>query len=139
VPDEPAFMMIGRVPPWGFGLARMPASLKNCPSKSKSPPSDQARLTTSTHSCAKCVARFMIALCDPEHFELAFIPAGNDVEPEATFADLVAGDAFLGGDDGIEQWGMDGTEYGDALVAASRPAAQVLVSSVSPWKSVSPP
>jgi hypothetical protein len=57
----------------------------------------------------------MIALLDPEHLELAFIPAGNDVEPKATFADLVAGDAFLGGDDGIKQWGMDGTEYGDAL------------------------
>ena len=63
----------------------------------------------------ECVARFMIALLDPEHLELAFIPAGNDVEPEATFADLVAGDAFLGRDDGIEQRGMDGTEYGDAL------------------------
>jgi len=24
----------------------------------------------------------MIALCDPEHFELAFIPAGNDVSPK---------------------------------------------------------
>ena len=31
VPEEPAFMIIGRVPPNGFGLARTPASLKNSP------------------------------------------------------------------------------------------------------------
>ena len=52
VPDEPAFMMIGRVPPNGFGLARTPRELEEPSLEVELPGSLQARLTTSIHSCA---------------------------------------------------------------------------------------
>ena len=52
VGDAPAFMISGRVPPTGFGLARMPLSLRYWPSKSKSDFGDQICLIASIHSCA---------------------------------------------------------------------------------------
>ena len=70
------------------------------------------------------VAGVVLALLDAEHLELAFVPAGDDVEPEAPFADVVGGDELLGGDQRMEQRRMHGAEHGDPLVArqqAGRP------------------
>ena len=39
------------------------------------------------------VARFMVALLDAEHLELAFVPADDEVESEAAVADMVGGHA----------------------------------------------
>ena len=85
------------------------------------------------------VARVVLALADAEHLELALVPADHEVDAETAFADVVDGDEFLRGDHRIEQRRVHGAEHRDAPVAASRPAAQVTVSSVAPWKSVSPP
>ena len=52
VPDEPAFMMSGRLPPTGLGNARTPLSLNQRPSKSNVPGSVQQRCTTDSHSSA---------------------------------------------------------------------------------------
>ena len=57
----------------------------------------------------------MIALLDAEHRELALVPADDDVQPEAAFADMVGGDHLLRRNDRIEQRRMHGAEHGDAL------------------------
>src|SRR6202030_4470678 len=46
-PDEPAFIISGRVPPNGFGQARAALRCRNSPSKSKVSSRVQACLTTS--------------------------------------------------------------------------------------------
>jgi hypothetical protein len=61
------------------------------------------------------VARLVLALLHAEHLELALVPAGDDVEAEAALADVVGGDALLGGDDRMKQRRMHGAEHGDAL------------------------
>ncbi len=76
----------------------------------------------------------MIALLDAEHLELALVPADDDVQAEPPLADMIGGDHFLGGDHGVEQRRMHGAEHGDVFGRlASRPVAQVMVSSVAPW------
>ena len=67
------------------------------------------------------VAVLVLALLDAEHVELALVPADHDVEPEAALADVVGGDHFLGGDDGIEDRRVHGAEHGDVLGAGEQP------------------
>ena len=50
----------------------------------------------------KFVAIVMVALRHAEHLELALVPAGDDVQPEAALADMIGGDHFFGGDQGME-------------------------------------
>ena len=78
------------------------------------------------------VAQFVLALLDAEHFELALVPADHKIEPEASVADVVGGHTFLRRDDRVEQRRVHRAEDCHALVDASRPAAQVMVSSVAP-------
>jgi len=44
----------------------------------------------------------MIALLDPEHRELALVPADDDVQSEPPFADVIGGDHLLGGNHRVE-------------------------------------
>ena len=67
------------------------------------------------------VARLVLALLHAEHLELALVPAGDDVEAEAAVADVVGGDALLGGDDRMEQRRVHGAEHGDALGLGEQP------------------
>ena len=57
----------------------------------------------------------MLALLDAEHREFALVPPDHDVEPEATFADMVGGHHFLGGNDRVEERRMHGAEHRHAL------------------------
>src|SRR5262245_55577310 len=61
------------------------------------------------------VARVVLALGDAEHLELALVPADHEIDAEATFADMVGGDEFLGGDQRMEQRRVHGAEHGHAL------------------------
>ena len=85
------------------------------------------------------VARVVLALGDAEHFELALVPADHQIDAEATFADMIGGDELLGGDQRMEQGTCTVPNTVMRWVTESRPTAQVTVSSVLPWKSVSPP
>jgi len=44
------------------------------------------------------ITRLMVAQRGAEHLELAFVPAANEVQPEASLADVVSGNEFFGGD-----------------------------------------
>ena len=61
------------------------------------------------------VALVMLALLHAEHLELAFVPAGDDVEAEASGADLVGGDHLLGCDDRVEQRRVDRAKHRDTF------------------------
>jgi hypothetical protein len=52
----------------------------------------------------------MGALLDPEHIELALIPADDDIEAEAALADVIGGDHLLGGNHRIKDRRVHGTE-----------------------------
>ena len=60
------------------------------------------------------VARFVIALRDAEHLEFVLVPADDDVQPEAPFADVVGGHHLLGRDDEMEQRRMHRAEASDS-------------------------
>ena len=50
----------------------------------------------------------------------SFQPA-HDIDADAALADVVGGDEFLGGDQGMKQRRMHGAEHGDALRRAEEP------------------
>ncbi len=61
------------------------------------------------------VTRLVLALRHAEHLEFAVVPAGDDVEAETAFADVIGGDHLLCHDDRVEQRRVNGAEHGDAL------------------------
>ncbi len=61
------------------------------------------------------VALLVLALLHAEHLKLALVPTHDDVEPEATRADMVGCDHLLGGDHRIEQRRVHGPEHRQAL------------------------
>jgi hypothetical protein len=63
----------------------------------------------------KFVTIVMRALRHAEHLEFALVPAGDDVQAEAALADMIGGDHFLGGDQGMEQRRVYGAEDRDPL------------------------
>ena len=63
----------------------------------------------------KFVTIVMVALCHTEHLEFALVPAGDNVQAEAALADVIGGDHFLGGDQGMEQGRVYGAEDRDSL------------------------
>jgi hypothetical protein len=48
-------------------------------------------------------------------FELALVPADDDVDADAAFADVIRGDEFLGRDQRMKQWRVNGAEHRHAL------------------------
>jgi len=87
----------------------------------------------------KFVTIVMVALRHTEHLEFALVPAGDNVQAEAALADMIGGDHFLGGDQGMEQGACTVPKIVIRCVAANRPQAQVTVSNVVPWKLLEPP
>ena len=63
----------------------------------------------------KFVTIVMVPLRHAEHLEFALVPAGDDVQPEAALADMIGGDHFFGGDQGMEQRRVHGAEDRDPL------------------------
>jgi hypothetical protein len=70
------------------------------------------------------VARLVVEQIDPEHLDLRQIPAGHDVEHEASVGDVVDGGALLGGHDRMDGRHVRGGEdggIGRRSADASRP------------------
>jgi hypothetical protein len=70
----------------------------------------------------KFVTIVMRALRHAEHLEFALVPAGDDVQAEAALADMIGGDHFLGGDQGMEQRRVHGAEDRDLLGSCQQAA-----------------
>ena len=115
VADAPAFMINGRVPPWGFGFARTPLQLEKTPIEIEILVRRPGELDDIEPLLCVFVARLVIAQCRAEHLELALVPAAYDIEAEASFADMICGDEFLGRDQRREQRRMHGAEHSKPL------------------------
>ena len=70
----------------------------------------------------KLVTIVMVTLRHAEHLKLALVPAGDDVQAEAALADMIGGDHFLGGDQGMEQRRVHGAEDRDPLCCRKQTA-----------------
>jgi len=63
----------------------------------------------------KFVTIVMLPLRHAEHLELALVPAGDNVQPEAALADMIGGDHFFGRDQGMEEGRVHRAEDRDPL------------------------
>src|SRR5947208_146085 len=61
------------------------------------------------------VTRIVLALRHAEHLEFPLIPADDEIDAEASLADVVGGHEFLGRDQRVEQGRVHRAEYGHAL------------------------
>ena len=61
------------------------------------------------------IARLVVAQRGAEHLEFAFVPAADEVQAKAPFADMVGGDELLGGDQGRDQRRVHGSEHDQPL------------------------
>ena len=110
-------MITGRVPPIGPGFARTPDELEMAAVEVEILCRPRA-LDHVEPFLRKLVTLVMLALLHAEHLELAFVPAGHKVEPEAAVTDVVGGDHLLGGDQRMEQRRVHGAEHRDPLRGA---------------------
>ena len=85
------------------------------------------------------VAGVVLALGDAEHLELALVPADDEIDAEASLPMWSAVTNSLAAISGWNSGAWTVPKTVMRSVAPKRPAAQVTVSSVEPWKSVSPP
>ena len=89
---------------------------------------------------SQTIACFMIiGELKTQCFVLRFVPAADDIETGPAMPDLVQGSQLFCSDYGVVEAGMCRRKDRDFLVEASRPAAQVRVSSTLCWKLVAPP
>src|SRR6478672_5078117 len=61
------------------------------------------------------VTRIVLALRHAEHLEFSLVPADDEIDAEASFADVVGGHEFLRRDQRVEQGRVHRAEYGHAL------------------------
>ena len=90
--EAPAFIISGRVPPNGLGLARTPLRLKYLPCEIEILAVRPGQLDDLDPFLGVVVALVVLALLDAEHVELVLVPADHEVEAEAALADVVGGD-----------------------------------------------
>ena len=106
--------MTGRVPPWGLGQARTCFRRMKLPGEIELLFARPGELHRVEPFLRVFIALLVIAQRRAEHRELALVPAADDVEAEAAFADMIGGDEFLGRDQRMEERRMHRAEHGHA-------------------------
>ena len=119
--DDPALIKSGRPPFQGLGLPTTPCRWKYFPCVIERLGLGPDAFDDAEPLLGIGIALVMVAELDAEHLEFADVPARDDIESEASTADMVGADHGLCGEYRIDQRNVHGGEGDDVACCRKKP------------------